>query len=115
MSKQELSSRNEFQKEEKCCGDCCWFKHENIVGDGFCYSKEVEIEYGCDTFCNCSCDACKHYISEQEMRHHLATLMLHNRWRRSNVPTGFYKMQDPKEIGLAIDFSIKYIKTFMEL
>jgi hypothetical protein len=92
-----------------CCGDCCWFKHESTDGWGMCYeNNDYEPVY-------CGAMSCDKYISVVEMRHHLAILMLHNRLRRSNEPTGFYKMQDPKEIGLAIDFAIKYIKTFMEL
>lgn len=94
---------------EHCCGDCCWFKHEDTYGWGMCYeNNDYKPAY-------CGARSCDGYISVAEMRHHLATLMCHNRWRRSNEPTGFYKMQDPKEIGLAIDFAIKYIKTFMEL
>ena len=98
---------------EHCCGDCCWFKYESTDGWGMCMkANELELQWDKK---HCSGVSCKMYISVAEMRHHLATLMLHNRWRRSIEPTGFYKMQDPKEIGLAIDFAIKYIKTFMEL
>ena len=97
---------------EHCCGDCCWFKYEDAGGDGMCVNKCNEY---LSSLRHCSDASCKAYISKAEMRHHLDTLMLHNRWRRSNKHTGFYKMQEPKEIGLAIDFAIKYIKIFMEL
>lgn len=98
-----------MKETEKCCGNCCWFKHEDTYGWGMCYDRnDYEPVYCGATPCDC-------FISEQEMRHHIAVLMLTNRWRRSNKPTGTYRMPDPKEIGLAIDFAIKYIKTFMEL
>jgi len=97
------------EHKEKCCGNCCWFKHEDTDGWGMCYDgNDYEPVY-------CGAMPCDCFISEQEMRHHIAVLMLTNRWRRTDQPTGTYKMPDPKEIGKAIDFAIKYCKTFMEL
>lgn len=101
-----------MKETEKCCGNCCWFKFEDTYGDGSCCTRENEYLANPRS---CSDAPCKAYISEQEMRHHIAVLMLANRWRRTDQPTGTYRMPDPKEIGLAIDFAIKYIKTFMEL
>lgn len=101
------------------CGECCWFIGEDTYGNGMCAKM---LPYGMcsspfnDEPCKCE-DECHedHFVSREEMRHHLAVLMLYQRWRRSDQPTGFYKMPDPKEVGKAIDFCINYIKTFMEL
>ena len=93
-----------------CCGDCCWFKHEDTTGWGICYKQELlyQTRY-------CGNNACKNYISEQKAERYLHVLTEHNKWRRDdNVPNSM-PMQDPKEIGLAIDFACDYIKTFMEL
>lgn len=100
------------QQEDKCCGNCCWFKHEDTDGWGMCYSNRNQYLANPR---HCSDASCNAYISRQTMRHHLAVLICHNRWRRDNHVPSIYKMQDPKEIGKAIDFVIDYIKTFMEL
>lgn len=91
------------------CGECCWFKFEDTDGFGMCAKIFAEL-------CKCE-DECHEdkFASRGEMRHHLAVLMLYQRWRRSDQPTGFYKMPDPKEVGKAVDFAVEYIKTFMEL
>jgi hypothetical protein len=110
MSKQELSSRNKLRKEEKCCGDCCWFKLEDIYGDGTCAKIFAEI-----TNCSDKCHKSELFFSKEQAKRYLHVLTEHNKWRRDdNVPNSL-PMQDPKEIGLAIDFAVEYIKTFMEL
>ena len=91
------------------CGECCWFIGEDTYGNGMCAKIFAEL-------CKCE-DECNedHFVNREEMRHHLAVLMLYQRWRRSDQPTGFYRMPNPKYVGKAIDFCINYIKTFMEL
>ena len=100
------------EEEEKCCGDCCWFAFECTDGDGTCFSNENEY---LDSARWCSDPPCKGYVSRQEMRHHMAVLIQANRYRRDqNVPS-IYRMPNPTELGKAIDFSVKYMKTFSEL
>lgn len=105
MSKQELSSRNGLRKEEKCCGDCCFFEYGNS-DLGLC-NKSGKL-YGAE-------EVCSYYVSIEQAERYLHVLTEHNKWRRDdNVPNSM-PMQDPKEIGLAIDFACDYIKTFMNL
>jgi|LakMenEpi03Aug12_release.lakeMendotaPanAssembly.Ray.scaffolds.fasta_scaffold1083242_1 hypothetical protein len=41
----------------------------------------------------------------------IEVLTAHNTWRRAPLGTGGYgKIQDPKEIGLAIDFAVSALK-----
>ena len=94
-----------------CCGNCCWFKQDDVSEWGNCYKKKVMY----DQMVYCENNACKNYISEQQAERYLHVLTEHNKWRRDdNVPNSL-PMQDPTEIGLAIDFACDYIKTFLEL
>ena len=95
-------------KDERCCGDCCWFKWADNTGLGTCSKHYFDVDR---SFTMCDNIPCDNYVSIKESRHHLAVLLCHNRWRRGNGE----KMQDPKELGKALDFAIDYIKTFMEL
>lgn len=52
------------------------------------------------------------HVSREEMRHHVAVLIQANRYRRDPHVPGIYKMPRPVELGRAIDFAVKYIKTF---
>ena len=82
---------------------------EDTYGHGMCAKIFAEMV-------NCG-DTCHedHFISKEEMRHYLAVLIQHNRWRRDDHVPNSRKMVSPKEIGKAIDFAINYIKTFMAL
>lgn len=42
----------------------------------------------------------------------MAVLIQANRYRRDPHVPGIYKMPRPVELGRAIDFAVKYIKTF---
>ena len=99
----------EKTKEERCCGDCCWFKHEDVSGWGICYHSSVGYLDGSR---NCAMNACKHYVGEAEFRHLVAVLIQANRYRRDNHVPSIYKMPNPKELGKAIDFAVEYMKTF---
>ena len=107
IDKQETSSRNGLRKEEKCCGNCCWFKQEDLSEWGDCYKKKIP-----DQMVYCENNACKNYISEQQAERYLHVLTEHNKWRRGD---NSLRMQDPKELGKAIDFAVDYIKTFIKL
>lgn len=97
------------KKIEKCCGNCCWFRFENIDGFGNC------VKHYPDKMPNCSDKVCKNFISNEEKRHHLAVLILHNRWVRDNKEPNSGKMVNPTELGKAIDFAVEYIKTFEKI
>ena len=101
---------NKIKPEERCCGYCAWFYEKEYDGIGFCakpYSDYDSVTSSCNIWCH-------KYVSRKEMRHHLAVLKLHNRWRRCNE-SDIYRQQDPKEVGKAIDLAVDYIKTFMTL
>lgn len=113
MTQDKLSYRNKLRKDERCCGNCCWFKHEDFDGWGTCYkAEELGLQWDVK---HCSGNPCKKYISEQTMRHYLAVLIQHNRWRRDNEIPNSRKPVDARELGKAIDFAVDYIKTFMKL
>ena len=101
----------EKKQEERCCGNCCWFKHENADGWGTCYVTPL------NDFCNCEMRAekCFRYVSNEQMRHHMAVLLQANRYRRDQHVPAIYKMPNPKELGEAIDFAVGYMKTFERL
>lgn len=94
---------------EKCCGDCCWFYDEDTDGYGLCPLALMEQKH-CDEPCTTD-----EYVSKEEMRHYMAVLLQHNRWRRFDGVPNECKMVDTKELGKAIDFSVRYMKVFSKL
>ncbi len=97
-------------KQLKVCGECVWFYGEDTYGYGIC-----PFQFGEETCCEDDCVIPHYFVSREQARHHLAVLVQSNRWRRDpNVPA-IYKMPQPKEVGEAIDFTIKFTKTFMDL
>lgn len=101
---------------EECkhyCGECCWFCFELTDGDGQC------VEVGDDGYPmmmkRCDSKACDKFVSSEQMRHYIAVLLQHNRWRRSNEVPDHCRMVDPTELGKAIDFAVKYMKIFKKL
>lgn len=95
-----------MEQEEKRCGNCCWFYAEDTYGFGGCAHRFAEIRE-----CGDKCNVDK-YVSREEMRHHLAVLLLHKRW--FHAPTGLMPI-DFDGIEKAIDFAVDYIKTFNKL
>ena len=100
------------QEEEKCCGSCCWFKHECMEGYGVCYGRNGKT-LGVLPYCGSA--PCSDFVSEGEMRHHMAVLIQANRYRRDNHVPAIYRMPNPTELGRAIDFSVEYMKIFGRL
>ena len=95
---------------KRYCGECCWFYAEDIYGQGCC------------PFCFADCKPCDAmctkpglFVSKEQMRHHMAVLLQANRYRRDQHVPAIYRMPDPKELGKAIDFSVKYMKVFSRL
>lgn len=104
-------------EEEKCCGNCSWFKHEDTDGWGVCYNGKYAIGYhvGDEGYPRCSQPACKDFVSNVEKRHHMAVLIQANRYRRDRHVPSIYRMPNPTELGKAIDFALNYMKTFNEI
>lgn len=97
------------KKEEKCCGNCCWFYAEDTDGWGFCAcqkNREIDMEH-CSDMCE------DDFVSREEMRHHMAVLLQDIRWDKY---TDFIRYSvDGDEATKAKEFAYKYIKTFSKL
>lgn len=101
-----------MSKEERYCGNCAWFKHEDANGFGICYQcdKPIGDVFGCSHVCHCG-----EFVSREEERHYRAVLLQANRYRRDQHVPSIYRMPDPKELGKAIDFACEYMRVFSEL
>ena len=98
-----------MEEEERCCGACAYMIGESPYGDGTCAKIFAETVY-----CGDKCYG-DHFVSKDDMTKAVEVLEAHNLWQRDpNVPNS-QPMQDPKELGKAIDFAVDYIKTFMGL
>ena len=95
-------------KEEKYCGECCWFYAEDTYGYGGCPQRFAELQR-----CSDKCPIPEYYVSKKDMRHYMAVLLQFNRYRRDDE--GIYRCPNPTEIGEAIDFAYGYMKVFSEL
>ena len=97
--------------EERCCGNCCWFCFEDAYGEGQC------VEVGDDGYpmmaTMCNCHACEMFVSRQEMRHHMAVLLLHKRWLDDDM--FIHYAPDGDEAAEAIEFAYRYMKIFSKL
>lgn len=98
-------------EEEKCCGACCWMQYEDTDGWGFCALLDACNEVIGTVHCSDLCTVDGSFVSEEQKRHYIAVLIQANRYRRDNNVPGIYKMPNPTELGEAIDFAIKYLKT----
>ena len=96
-------------KEDKFCGNCCWFYAEDTYGFGICPFRFGEVVH-----CEGKCKN-KEYVSRKEMRHHMAVLLQLNRYRRDTHFPGIYRTPKPSEVSRAIEFSVRYMKVFREL
>ena len=67
----------EKEQIEHCCGNCCWFKFEDIDGDGMCMRNYHDEEKGC---VNCGDgEKCRKFISNEEKREILKKL---KQWKK---------------------------------
>lgn len=99
-----------MKKENIHCGECCWFYGEDTYGYGSCPFRFADVHE-----CGQQCDTPTNFISNAQMRHYQAVLLQANRYRRDDNVPAIYRMPDPTELGKAIDFAYKYVKTFSEL
>ena len=101
-------------KEDKCCGNCCWFYGEMTDGEGFCALRDSSInETRYDFLC-----AYELHVSCQEMRHHMAVLLKEKRWqkRTSGWRNGeIFFPPEREDVIKAIDFAYRYMKVFSKL
>jgi hypothetical protein len=97
-------------KEKKYCGTCCWFYAEDTYGFGACPFRFAEVSE-----CGNECPIPNKYVSRQQMRHNMAVLIQANRYRRDDEVPPIYKMPNPKELGIAIDFAVEYMRVFSNL
>ena len=104
------------QKEEKCCGNCCWFYGEQTDGEGMCIVHQFDGD-DLPWYC-CTMSACADYVSRQEMRHHMAVLLQADRWYRATHDeenSALRYMPDPIDYRVALAFAYQYMKVFSKL
>ena len=94
------------QKEDKYCGECCWFYGEDIDGWGFCPFRFADMHE-----CGQKCDVPLKYVSKKEMRHHMAVLLQYHRADESMN----YRFPGGEALEDAVVFAYRYMKVFSEL
>lgn len=80
---------------------------EDIHGFGSCPFSFGELRK-----CGDACLTPDRFASRGEMRHHVAVLLQANRYRRDQNVPAIYRMPNPRELGMAIDFACQFIKVF---
>lgn len=95
-----------MKQTKNCCGNCYFYKHGNSdTGFGKCHNPNGGM----------SCrpnSVCYRHITKEQAERYAYVLNEHNKWRRCRNMNIMPQMQDPKEIGLAIDFATDVIRTF---
>ena len=97
-------------KEEKYCGECCWFYAEDTDGYGLCPLALMESKR-CDEPCTIS----EIFVSKEEMRHHMAVLLQDKRFRSNKGEIALYLPVRKADLDKAKEFSYKYMKVFSKL
>lgn len=94
-----------MKRTDKCCGGCTHFKYECTDGSGWCEKGDTK------TYCDFG-RTCSSFSNDEEAirRHHIAVLIQANRYRRDDNVPSIYRMPNPRELGKAIDYAIKYMK-----
>ena len=87
------------------CFSCCWYVREN-EGLGVCYNCKNPERKPC-TY------SCGSYVSRQQMRHYMAVLLAHIRWREDDMYIHY--SPDGDEAVEAMKFAFKYMKVFSKL
>ena len=96
------------KKEEKCCGNCCWFYAEDTDGWGQCILQDYDLN---SMHCSDMCE--DDYVSRQEMRHHMAVLLQASRYYEQGAQKRH--LVGANEFKSAIKFAYKYMKAFSKL
>jgi len=92
------------------CGECCWFIGEDHYGYGMCPFRFAETPR-----CDDQCQLPAEFVSRKAMRHYLAVLLQANMYRRGQHVPAWHAMPHATDLGKAIDFAYKYIKTLSAL
>lgn len=102
-----------MKQEHNCCGECIWLAQEitDAYGSGYCV-KHVKPQSSKDSVC--SADPCGRYVDHADLRHAVAVLIQHNRWRRDQHVPNYCMPVNPVDLGKAIDLVVDYTKTYME-
>jgi hypothetical protein len=79
---------------------------EDTDGFGQCHYQKLPGVTHCSDLCTTD-----EYVSEAQKRHYMAVLLQANRYRRDNHIPAWHKMPCHSELGKAIDFAVKYMKT----
>lgn len=97
-----------MDKREKYCGECCWFYAEDTNGYGCCPFQFADVKE-----CGGKCGVPVKYVSKEQMRHHLAVLLVQKRWLDDDM--FIHYAPDGDEVCKAIDFAVNYVKIFSNL
>lgn len=99
------------QKEEKYCGECCWFYAEDTEGYGLCPLALMETKR-CDEPCTNG-----EFVRKDDMRHYMAVLLQQRRWQEwfEGKRDGEIFLPSREDEINARDFAYKYMKTFSKL
>lgn len=92
------------KEEDRVCGACCHFEHEDIDGFGYCPHVDVSV---CEKHCSDEC-SCGRFVSDEEKRHHLLVL----RKCQRSLRCADKKDLDVKAISEAIDFVVEFVKLY---
>ena len=94
-------------KEEKFCGECCWFYGEDTYGYGCCPFRFAEVKD-----CEQPCEVPLKFVSKAQMRHHQAVLLQLTRHEEDpiNHLSPWYEEKED-----AIRFAYRYMKVLSEL
>lgn len=92
-------------KDKRYCGACCWFKHEDIDGYGICVqcNKPLGDVFGCNHVCHCG-----EFVSEEQKRHYMATILVYLRQKAHGCFDGEAKW--PDQLDKPLKFAFKYLK-----
>jgi len=94
------------QKEDKFCGECCWFYAEDTDGYGLCPLALMESKR-CDEPCTEG-----RFVGRTQMRHHMAVLLQLSRYYEDPISHLSPWYEDKVR---AIDFAVEYMRVFGEL
>ena len=97
-----------MKQTKNCCDNCYFYEHPIIdAGWGECHHTE-------GIYCNPN-SVCYRHITKEQAERYAYVLSEHNKWRRDEHVPNSLPMQDPTELGLALDFAIDVIRTFKRL
>ena len=98
-----------MKQTKNCCGNCYFYEHGNSdTGFGKCHNQKGGMSCRPNSICY-------RHITKEQAERYAYVLNEHNKWRRDEHVPNSLPMQDPKELGLAIEFATDVIRTFKRL